>query len=445
MAILPQPPIYPDDEEITVAFEGGGVIDHFTAYSFDEEFGNPCPSFSLEIGDDQAYVLAGSIAVGQKLTLSINGKVQANGTISNAQLSYSRGSGHTLHLSGYGLMRNVVNSCMDPETKIVAGTTLEGAIKRIFNDYGFKKFDINDDANRNIITGSDVGYKISGSRLKAQVHNLQRQINHILSPKHGEGSYEFVARVAKRFGLHLWLSADGETVIAGHPDYDSPSLYKLYHNLKDPDRAYNNVLEGSASIDWDNQVSMIIAEGSSGGGNFQKTSSKIIMLNEFTAIDYAALLFGKTNAINQGVLDLVKRYKNKGSKLLGTRKGIIANLPTIAMTGGSATSGTFKPSFLYDQYSHNTRELEFFTRRKMSELQTKFFTLNYTVAGHSNQGSVWAVNTMCSVEDNSLQAKGNFWIKRRTLSKSRSGGTTTRLELLIPYTLDYGEDEFGED
>ncbi len=105
-----------------------------------------------------------------------------------------------------------------------------------------------------------------------------------------------------------------------------------------------------------------------------------------------------------------------------------------AFRAGDATAITRLTSRVM---SKTLGQLESFVRHEMAQRQSKGAGLRYVVPGHSQNGLVWAVNTVVRVDDDALDFHENMWVRGRTLSKSRDApGTTTSLDLIRLHTLD---------
>ena len=75
----------------------------------------------------------------------------------------------------------------------------------------------------------------------------------------------------------------------------------------------------------------------------------------------------------------------------------------------------------------------------MALRQRDGITAHYTFEGHTLQGAPWCVDTIVDVDDDALGLHTRMWVMSRTFEKSRMGGTTTTVELIMPYTLEFGE------
>jgi prophage tail gpP-like protein len=411
--------------EISVDLLDAGInVDNFTSYTFTHDFLSPCATFDLEIADARADALAPQFQCGARVALRINNTIQASGYIDRVFPEISR-SGTVLHIQGRDALSRACGSSLDPKIHFTQRDTLSSIMRRIFERHGFTSFEIDDAANRNIITGQNRAPKAKPSRRGKALRNF---INHQLKPYPGEGEYEFASRVAKRFGLHLWASADGRTLYVSEPTFDSPALYNLVYSRNPVPSTIgqgvssksNNVLSASGGFDWTNQPSVIIAEGVGGGGEFRKQTNKVVMVNE---------ILSETDSL-PSVAAILKAYPE--AKRIPRRDYF--KRPSRILTSAAAL-----PHFCTDDESKTLDQLENFVYRKMAEFQHQFLKITYSVQGHVYEptGAIWAPNTIVNVYDEARSLNQDMWIKSRTFTKSRNDGTKTRLEVVLPHTLEF--------
>jgi prophage tail gpP-like protein len=429
-----------DSDKVSAIFESGLVIDNFVSYSFSSDFKDATDKFSITIEDDNLGGIKKKIRNGERIIFKVNDCIQTTGTIEDLDISCSRSGGTVMTINGRNLLGEVADSYIDPEITITEKDTLEAAIKKVFSPFGISKFEIDDEANRNLIAGAKAGHVDKGKTFKGKANSLKKFISHQTKPNPGEGMYQFAERISKRFGLHIWLSADGETLYVGVPTFAQAPLYSLYRSTQQKNG--NNIIDGSARFNWSGQPSLIIAQGHGGGKEFSKSAFKIIMINELTGLVRTDASEGPNPIQNQPlskVKELVDKYKVKGSKVLDIRTDLIDQIPSTVF---GAFPKNCKAFFLFDDESKTPEELEFAVRRKMASFQSTYMTLSYTVSGHSNStltpgGAIYGVNTTIDVIDDAIGVQGTYWIKKRIFTKDRSSGTKTQLELILPHSLEF--------
>lgn len=442
----------PPVEQITIQFypssgDPSFKIDNWTSYSFESDFFVPADGFSFELADDRVEQLKNKIRIGDKVVLLIDDIFQCVGLIDKIKMSYDRSTGTILTISGRDKLGRVCDATTTPEiqSNIKANSTYQQIFQSIFNNFGL--FDIKEDDD-----GIDAKASSGGKEGKAGKPSTGRksrrkksaQINYQLKPYKNEGYMEYALRLCHRNGWNIKLSVDGQSVLIFPPSYDRDTgiQYKLYHLLQDKDNL-NNIKSGSLDVNWSKLPSVIIAEGLSGGGSFRKSSNKCVYVNDISGYDINGnpLSDGSGNP-KTDLAALIKAYQSKGSQIITFNAKLKLSLPSAIF--GVNTDLKIAPQaalFLYDQEAHGADELEFFTRKKMYEYQESFFTLHYVVDGHrnkaSNDNSIWAINTLVNVQDETFGCNGQYWIKKRTFTKTRDGGTKTTLELKLPYIYDF--------
>ena len=410
-----------EEDVVTLSIPAIGLtINNWKSYDISNDFMDATSSFSLEVADDNLQELAGKVQNGQKIALFVNGAIQATGYVDNIQFSYST-SGTTMRIQGRDALSPAADSSIDPKYIAQAGNTIGSIIKQLFAPYGFTDIKVDDSLNLKKMTKS-VKVFTTDDNSNVVERLLDVKLNAKFKPHHGEGIYEYVQRLGKRYGFHVWCSADGTTLYAGRPNYNSEPVGTLNHTLSKDNS--NNVLNGSMSIDWSTQPSAIIAEGHGAGGTFRKQSSKVILVNE---------LLSDQSTVVPSIEKLKTNYKE--AYIIPRRENIVR--PKIVQP---ITSSFAKTVFLYDSMSYDKEQLKNYVISRMSEYQSRFFTMTYTVNRHSQNKLVWANNTLVNVNDELFQYKGLMWIKARRFTKDRSGGTKTELKLILPNTLQISAD-----
>lgn len=425
-------PGYPDSsslsDELVLALPDRGIlIDRWISYSFNNDFLTPTDAWHFETaGKNLSPAIIDSLYCGARVQLRINGHTQASGFIDVVDTHYERGVGTVYTISGRDVFGPVVDSGADPRLYTFLPTmTLDQVIQQVFGQFGFtdpSQFVISNDANRTIQTGiKTVGAK--GKPLKAT--KLAKQ----LQPQPGEGMFQYVARFLHRFGVWCWPSADGSQVIVSVPNYDSGNSFNL---VRSATGLTSNIIGGGVREDATDQPSAILATGTSYGDSNAKTVLKVILVNELTGlvVDQTS---DSTEMVPIGnVLGLISRYPE--AKYIDPRSVFQGYLKTLGREDPIA-----RPMFLHDEESKNIDELKAFAYRELSLRQQRMWTAQYTVAGHTQNGAPWAVDTMVQVDDDEGRGlHGPMYVRGRTFEKSRQGGTTTKLSLVLPHTIDLG-------
>lgn len=94
----------------------------------------------------------------------------------------------------------------------------------------------------------------------------------------------------------------------------------------------------------------------------------------------------------------------------------------------------------------STAHAEHVARKKLAEGRRAGFNLTYTLAGHTTTSLLtgkqvcWATDTVVAVDDEYLGLKGNYWVEQVEFHRSSDRGTVTRVKLLEPDALIFGDD-----
>lgn len=414
-------PSQAEKEEVVLELpEAGLEVKNFTEYSFNSNFLAPTDGWSFTIGaenlkDEQRRALV----PGASVVLKINGSVQSTGYIDSIEVGASRGSGSVFRIEGRDKLGQVVDACTDPTTSFKPGQTLEDAMVAIFSPFGWDKPEYILDENtssRDVKTGSafNRGGKTKRSDAKGFGRRAIKQYQlHLLRPYPREGAFEFASRIAQRFGLWIWLTPSGDGLVVSKPNFKTDPDYKLVRK-----QDYTNVLEGSVKFDLTDQPTYIIADGYAKTGEFGRSGIVSYMANN--AVSLAEL----------PVPESIHKYEQAGAKPV---EGPAFSSPSLMKVR--------KPRVLYlhDDESQTQEQLENFVKREMALLQRKSLTVNYTVEGHGQNTPkgfrIWTVDTTVEVEDEVAGLTERLYVLGRTFNKSRSGGTTTQLELIRLNTL----------
>ena len=212
-------------------------------------------------------------------------------------------------------------------------------------------------------------------------------------------------------------------LIISRPDYYQEPLYTLRRSRNGD----TNVLEGTVSFDACDQPSVIFADGYSGGGEYGKGRVKAYCLNPYFGVD-------KDGFALEEVRKLVSKNPDAQQVLFVTQPFTRRAMEMPA-----------RPLYLHDDESHTQEQLNNFVRREMSLLLRKSLTAHYTVEGHGQLDEngeefvAWDIDTVVEVQDDVAGLNERMYVLGRTFEKSRSGGTTTKLELVRLHSIQFGE------
>lgn len=423
---LPQNERVADVVKLNILTTPGGhalaSLDRFQSYSFDTNFLAPISAWNVIIGgQDYPQNILNLLIPGATVQLVINNSPQATGYIDNVIPHADRGSGKIIEIHGSNVFAPVVRGGADPynpNLRFTANQTFADMVQAIFETYGFINFEISDAANRAIQTGlkSQRFSKKKGIPLK------NFQFPQQLKPTPGETTWQYINKIAERMGVFLWPSADGQTVYCTTPDYDQDPIAAIGRRVGSN---YSNVISGGVSCHTEHQISVIVATGFAGGGEWSQAHMKVAMVNELTGLDSTGFpLAGVLNVLNYNPDELIIDFRDVFPD--SCKKPLQQPIPL----------------FLHDEDSKSWTQLTNFVCRKMSSHQKEMWVGDFEVYDHTFFDGTnyipWTVNTIVSVEDQISNFKGPMWVVGRTFTKdAKNGGTKTRLHLLLPHTLEF--------
>ena len=441
-----------DEETIELRLGTGERVNFWESYSFTTDFLTPSDSWSFTIGDEHAQDARAIMPPGTSVFLVVNDRGIASGYIDKAPFASSRAGGTTMTIQGRDKMSRAVDGCVQPFFVFKPGQTLLDLMAQLFTPFGFRVFSTTNDANRDVITGNDptkivtstqtyvhqdmeiavVGGAVDTASVAGTPVTVSTQYDPTrpkfwkdlplseLRPHFGEGVFEFAARMAKRLNLWIWPNAVGDTIIVGAPDFEQAPRFRLVHS---PSKGICDYESASLDPDLTNQPSVIVATGGGSGGDAAHAPLKCAMVNELVGLDATGNILPDVAALIAAV---------PGCKTLPIRTQMIPFAKLYASRPAVAC-------YLPDEESHTPGQLEGFVRTEMAKRQYRAFVLTATLEGHTQNGQPWAVDTMVDVQDDTLQIYERLWVKSVTLSKNRtSGGTSTKVELVRPYTIEFG-------
>ncbi len=415
-------PSKPEQESVVLGLPAAKIeLNQFTEYSFNSNFLTPTDGWSFTIAEEHLSAkLKDALVPGVEVELTVNNLIQCSGYIDSVEVVASRSSGIEYRIEGRDRLAQVVDACADPTQSFKDNQTLLHALKTLFGPFGWTRddqFTEENTANRNVKTGA-----IRNKTRKSEGKGFGRKAIkayqlHQLRPFSREGAFAFASRIAQRFGLWIWSTSTGNQIVVSKPNFELDPIQTLRRNN---DGLTTNVLEGTVKFDISDQPNIIVADSYAQNGEFGRGRCKTIMINTavWTDDDAFAVPF--------------ERYK--------TAQEIRGHAFTF---GVQMYTPRCRVLYLHDDESQNQEQLNNFVRREMALLQRKSLTVNYTVEGHGQivEGNFvpWTVDTVVKVEDDIAGLHEDLYVLGRTFNKSRSGGTTTRLELIRLNTIEFGE------
>ncbi len=394
--------------------DSGVNITRWESYEIASDFLTPSDAFHFTVGDEDLPAdQRDALKVGAGVRLFLNGNPVLAGFIDSVHVSADKHGGQKWTVTGRDLLSIAVDSTADPLLQFKEGCTIADVLKKLFEPLwkADDDFDIDNDANRSAMT-SVRGKKLSKGGKKKGPRELKSIKLHMLKPHNHEGKFTFAARVAQRQGLWIWASADGEQLIVGKPDFDQEPVCQLRRTFS----GTTNVLSMDVTFSGQNQPSVLIADGFSGGAEFGKGRMKAWALNPYFGVDKDGFILPK-------VQEVVSKFPEAKQVILTTQPFTkrIAEMP-------------IRPMFLHDDEAHTPEELENFVRREMSLLMRESLKVHVVVEGHgqsTTDGFIpWAVDTTVKVTDEVSGLDETMYVLSRHFTKDRHGGTHTSMELI---------------
>lgn len=415
-------PSQPEHEQVVLALPDSRFeVRRFIEYSFNSNFLTPTDGWSFTIAPENiSDDLKEALKPGAAVTLTVNDHLQSTGYIDSVDISASKNAGVEWRIEGRDKMGQIVDACADPTKPFKDGQTLLQAMVTLFAPFGFSSEQdfINDQAASRDVKKGALRNKSKRSDAKGFGRRAIKEYQlHQVKPYMREGVFTFAARIAQRFGLWIWLTPDGKQVVLSKPDFDQDISYALRRNKA----GTTNVIDGSVKFDITDQPTVIVASGWSQSGEFSGGAIDAIYSNTIVVIPDE-----ESNSLPADV----QTYARAGARVLSGHPfhtDLRFNVPK------------HKVLYLSDPESQTLEQLENYVRREMALLQRKAVTVNYTVEGHGQDtpdGFIpWTVDTIVRVEDEIADLREDMYVLARTFHKSRSGGTTTHLELIRKNTL----------
>ncbi|WP_028318966.1 phage baseplate assembly protein [Desulfobulbus elongatus] len=186
--------------------------------------------------------------------------------------------------------------------------------------------------------------------------------------------FEVLKNYAASRGLMFWAKPDG-TFVFGRPKVEGEAVYELANLLSGRG---NNIIDGEEIDDISQRYSKVVVIGQQQGSDDLEDAAAV-------------------NTRAEAVDETFPFYK-----------------PYVTTDNNDAQSPALHARFIMEQQRHEG------------------YQLMYTVQGHSQRGRNWQINELCGVRDEDLGVDEVLLVYARTFSRSKTGGTTTKLRLGKP-------------
>lgn len=382
-------------------------FDRFLSYEYNEDYLSPSDSGSFELAEKelQNEDLA-VLQLGATVQVLVGGNLQSTGILDEFESNVERSSGTVVRMEYRDAMSPAVDGQIDPKTRFVDTQTLADVVETVFGQFGFTNFVVDNEANRNIITGRTHGTPTSKKGKPLKSYTLYRE-----KPRPMEGAYAFASRISQRFGLWIRPGADGKTIVIAKPDFDQEPRYGLQHTY-DATATANNIERGHFKKSRREQPSVLYASGFGSGGQFDKSRLRSGIVNPVVDADNSAL---------------INAYKNVK----------FASVPPVTAAFPPLAESSARAAFLFDNESHTQAQLDAFVLRELSLRMRKALAARYEFMGHKLNGQTISIDTIMSLNDQRPTVKwaGPLWILGKRFSKTPTAGTRTVVEMLLPGSL----------
>ena len=361
----------PEKVEVRIA---GKSVTGFLGYEADSNVLIPADIFSFRLADVRP-----EFKEFDQFQLFINDQLEMTGVVDHVELAYEKGHAETV-VTGRDLMGLVVDSSVMPahgDLNTLKNITVKELAKKLLKNIPFINL-------KAVVHGKELPssqrkpnyHKASGPSLfpngiNENPHDIQ------LTP--GESIFKTLSDFAQRNGHLFWCNPDGTFVFDTLKDSSTPAVFSFY--LLKPSSAdpratdKNNILRGR-----------FVSDGS-------------------------------------------KRYST--ITVLGHWESLEGNMSLDYNPHSSATDSTvpfYKPLLLITEAS-SIPDCKQHVEWEIKKRATEAFKLEYTVAGHSQNGVNYMANSICSVKDEKFGLNGNYLILGRKFIMDKIQGQKTILTI----------------
>lgn len=199
-------------------------------------------------------------------------------------------------------------------------------------------------------------------------------------PKPGETVWAFLSRHVARFGLMLWMDPRGKLVVSS-PRYDTAPIARLVRRFQNDPADPNTIISGGRTVNYADRFSRVEVYGRTRGDDVRRSAISFTEIDFDWPLDYERLLI---------------------------------------------------------VHDDSARELAEAQRRAKRELRTRAQNadvLTYTLSDHGCAGYLYAIDSIVTVEDEVAGVSGNWYVTKRTFTKTRDDGTQTTVRLVPPGSL----------
>jgi hypothetical protein len=458
---------------IVVSADQTTGIGNYTEVAFKKDYFEPSNGLTFIIADKDTSSLSSFIQRGYQVQVKINGNYQMIGYVFNYHFRVNRHGGTEIEVHCKDLLEYMAQGSIPPNMGTGTGTfhfnnatDINTALEVICHNFQLvtgQPITINIENNEDLTFASGfktgVRRKMNPTFSKARSKSISTALAHLAQPNRGGESYlDYMVRLVKHIGGNVKMSNYIPNVIfVKPPTYDrvpapgttEQSPFQLVHYLTSPNSQKNNVHSVEYYFNGDHQPSVVIMEANTNNNatNYQ-AAVKGIAYNELTA--YAPPTSG-SGEIPQ-ILPAVQTVVNEATSGANGVGWFLAP-PNVQLYNfrSQFPIDTFTnvalPHYKVDPNAHTTGvngEGCYAASKYLAEQQDKCFEAVFHVDGwsyvepvSSNQ-YIWQPDMMVSITEESFTPgfpkTFNLWIKSVEFTKSRHGGTETKIVCTLPYT-----------
>lgn len=301
------------------------------------------------------------------------------------QTSREHGSNVTVQFGNH--MRPIVDSDAPPNVAMV-DSTFRDVILTTLAPFGFTadNLRIDNDANRSLLTGKAA----SGVVLSPQApHDLTQLKIDKARPHPGETVYTYLERLARRFGLIMWGTADG-CIVFGRPNYDQRALYKIV--LK------TGYASHETNAEW----------------GTRRSSSR--------HIPSEVQVYGKSHGHDWARADVHAVVKDEAT----------------------TAAGFYRVRTVSDRNVRTKAEAEHRAKYELSVRKQHAESLQFRMAGFEQNGALYAIDTIADVDYPVGEAVGPWYVTRRTFTFAREQGGQTLIDLVPKGSIAIGDVPYSD-
>jgi len=364
------------DGKVVVRIDDKVELEQWSDYTFDSDFLTPADAFSVTFGTAKEWSrISEAVKPDVPVTVTVDGALQCTGWIDSVRAQTSASS-TMVTITGRDICKPLVDANIHPDTPfkdVSLAELVQTVVDQIY--WNFDAGGRYTPFRPNVIYDNEANRKLlSGTAIDGKAKSAGAETKRIeyVRPQANEGAFDFLARNLRRFGLWLWGTADGQLVISS-PSYSQKPSYLLSRKLGDK---IVQVLDATYSLDRTSVPSHVFVRGKAGGKEFA------------------------TKTVQGTKWDLDWRL--------------------------------YKPLYVVHDNATTAAEALAFAIQEMSAKMQSAEVYECTVLGHTDPvtGSVYAVDTIATVQDEPLGVFKDMWIAQRTFRRSSGGQTTTQLRLL---------------